>query len=95
MVETNRYYHDYLDRLDDGPSPDPEVTEAEMFVFLALTIQMRHDVRYKLTDYWSMLHQVYTTFYGTMMNRDRDLHILRYLQFTDNRNEQIMLNLKI
>ena len=24
VVETNRYYHDYLDRLDDGPSPDPD-----------------------------------------------------------------------
>ena len=33
VVETNRYYHDYIDRLDDGPSPEPDVTEAEMFVF--------------------------------------------------------------
>jgi len=39
VVENSRYCHDYLDRLDDGPSPDPEVTEAEMFVFLAFTIQ--------------------------------------------------------
>ena len=38
VVETNRYYHDYIDRLDDGPSPEPDVTEAEMFVFLALMI---------------------------------------------------------
>ena len=38
VVEPNRYYHDYLDRLDDGPSPDPDVTEAEMFVFLRLHI---------------------------------------------------------
>ena len=30
LVETNRYYQDYLDRLDDGPSPDPDVTEAEI-----------------------------------------------------------------
>jgi len=42
VVESKRYYHDYLDRLDDGPSPDRDVTEAEMFVFLALTIQMGH-----------------------------------------------------
>ena len=40
VVETNRYYNDNIDRLDDGPSPKPDVTEAEMFVFLALTIQM-------------------------------------------------------
>jgi hypothetical protein len=40
VVKTNRYYHDYIDRLDDGLSPEPDVTEAEMFLFLALTIQM-------------------------------------------------------
>ena len=80
-------YHDYIDRLDDGPSPEPDVTEAEMFVFLALTIQVGHGVRDQLTDYWSILDQLYTPFYGTMMNRDRYLHILRYLHFTDNRNE--------
>jgi len=45
VVETNCYYHDYTDRLDDGPSPEPDVTEAKMFVFLALTIQMGHGVR--------------------------------------------------
>jgi len=63
------------------------LTEAEMFVFLALTIQMGHGVRDKLTDYWSTLDQLYTPFYGTMMNQDRYLHILHYLHFTDNRNE--------
>jgi hypothetical protein len=38
VVETNRYYHDHLDRLDEGCSPLPDVTEAEMLVFLAITI---------------------------------------------------------
>ena len=32
VVETNRYYHDHLDRFDEGPSPLPDVTEAKMFV---------------------------------------------------------------
>ena len=32
VVETNRYYHDHLDRLDKEPSPLPDVTEAEMLV---------------------------------------------------------------
>ena len=40
VVETNRYYQDYIDGLDDGPCPEPDVTEAEMFAFLALTIQI-------------------------------------------------------
>ena len=52
VVETNCYYHNYIDRLDDGPSPEPDITEAEMFVFLALTIQMGHGIRDKLTDQW-------------------------------------------
>jgi len=53
VVETNHYYHDYIDRLDGGPSPEPDVTEAELCVFLALTIQMGHGIRDKLTDYWA------------------------------------------
>ena len=87
MVETNCYCHDYIDILDNGPSPEPDVTEADMFMFLALTIQMGHGVRDKLTDYRATVDQLYTPFYGTMMKRDRYLHILRYLHFTDNRNE--------
>jgi hypothetical protein len=44
VVETNRYYHQFLDN-SDGPSPHCEVTEAEMFVFLALTLQMGHQFK--------------------------------------------------
>jgi len=86
-VETNRYYHDYIDRLDGGPSPEPDVTEADMFVFLALTIEMGQGVRDKLTDYRATVDQLYTPFYGTMMKWYQYLHILRYIHFTDNRNE--------
>jgi len=57
-----------------------------MFVFLALTIQI-HGVRDKLTEYRATVEQLYTPFYGTVMKRDRYLHILRYLHFTDTRNE--------
>jgi len=42
VVETNRYYHQFLDSFEDGLSPQREVTEAEMFAFLALTLQMGH-----------------------------------------------------
>jgi len=80
-------YHDYKDRLDNGPSPEPDITHAKMLVFLALTIQMGHGIRDKLTDYWATMDQLYTLFYSTMMKQDRYLHILRYLHFTDNRNE--------
>jgi len=40
VVETNQYYDQFLQNSDDGPSPQREVTEAEMFAFLALTLQM-------------------------------------------------------
>jgi hypothetical protein len=30
--ETNRYHHQYLNTLDNGPSPLSDVTETEMFV---------------------------------------------------------------
>ena len=52
-MQTNYYYYyySYIDRLDNGPPPEPGVTEAEMFGFLALTIQMGHGIRDKLTEY--------------------------------------------
>jgi hypothetical protein len=44
VVDTNRYYHQYLGRLDDGSSPRPDVTDSEMFLFLGIVIQMGHDI---------------------------------------------------
>ena len=86
-MQTNCYYQDYIDRLHNKLYPELDVTEAEMFVFLALTIQMGRGVRDKLTDYWATKDQLYIPFYGTLMKWDRYLHILSYLHFTDNRNE--------
>jgi len=45
VVETNRYYQDHLDRLDEGPSSLHDAIEAEMLVFLVITIQMGHCIR--------------------------------------------------
>jgi len=81
VVETKCYYHECIDRLDDEPTPEPDFTEAKMFVFLALTIQMGHGVRDKLTDYWATVDQLYIPFYGTMMKQDQYLHILFLLTF--------------
>ena len=87
MVETNRYYHDYIDRLDDGPSSEPDVTEAEMFVVLALTIQIGHGVRDKLTDYWATLDQLYTSFYSTIIKRGRYItSLVTYILLTTGMN---------
>jgi len=51
VVEMNCYYHQFLDNCEDGPSPQRDVTEAEMFAFLALTLQMGHTVQDRLEDY--------------------------------------------
>ena len=83
MAETNRYYHDHLDRLDQGHSPQPDVNEAEMLVFLARTISMGHCKWDELTEYWSRADNFHTTLYGNAMPWDRYLHILRFLHFTD------------
>jgi len=77
-------------RLDEGPSPQPDVTEAEMLMFLAIIINMGYCKWDKLTKYWSRAYNYHTTFYGNCMKRDRFFHILRYLHFTDNENEPDM-----
>jgi hypothetical protein len=80
VVETNRYYHQFLDNSDDGPSPQHDVTEADMFAFLALTLQMGHTVPGRLEDYWTKMEQLCCPFYGQTMVRARYCHILRFLQ---------------
>jgi hypothetical protein len=43
VTETHRYYHQCLDRRDKTPDPLPDLTNFEMFLFLAI-VQMNHDV---------------------------------------------------
>ena len=62
------------------------MTEAEMFAFLALTLQMGHTVQDRLEDYWTKMEQLCCPFYGQTMARARYYHILRFLHFTDNKN---------
>ena len=71
VVGTNHYYHQFLDNFEDGTSPQREVTEAEMFAFLALTLQMGHTIQDRLEDYWTKMEQLCTPFYGQTMARGR------------------------
>jgi hypothetical protein len=75
-----------MDTLDKAPSPLPDVTD-QNFSPLAVIIQMGHDIRDKLTDYWATMEQLYTPFYSNTIKRDRLLHTLRFLHFADNRKE--------
>ena len=56
-------------------------------VFLAITVQMGHNQRDTLEDYWLTLGQYFMAFYGNTMKWDRFHHILRFLHFSDNKNE--------
>jgi len=40
VLDTNRYYDQFLQNFNDGTSPQREVTEAVIFAFLSLTLQM-------------------------------------------------------
>jgi len=55
-----------------------------MMTFIALALQMGHELKNALHDYWSRLRQLHNLFYGKTMTRDRFLHILRFLDFADN-----------
>jgi hypothetical protein len=71
-METKRYYHGHLDRIDDRlppPSPTLDVTEAEIFVFLAITVPTGHCIWNKLTGYWAVTNQLHTRFYSNAMKR--------------------------
>jgi hypothetical protein len=87
VEETNRYYHQYLETIAEGCSPLPDVTIPEMYLFISFVLQMGHDQKDRLKDYWSTLEQFFMAFYGNTMKRDRLLHILRFLHFSDNKNE--------
>jgi hypothetical protein len=61
VAEANKYNNQYLDTLDSGGGhsqlPDMAMQEMYMYVFVAIIVQMVHDVRDMLNDYWSTLEQ--------------------------------------
>jgi hypothetical protein len=71
VTETNRYYHQYLDRHDETPNPLPDITNPEMFLFLAISLQMGHNMCDRFRDYWTRTEQFFTPFYPNTMTRDR------------------------
>jgi len=89
VMKTKRYYHGHLDGIDDGPSPLPDVNEAEMLGFIPITIQMGHSTWDKLTEYWARINQSHTSLYSSAMKWDRYLYILHFLHFTDNNEPEM------
>jgi hypothetical protein len=53
MEETNKYYQQYFETLDEGWSPLPDMSIQETSFFLAMLMQMRHDQKETLKSYWN------------------------------------------
>ena len=53
-------------------------------IFVVLALQMGHELKDTLHDYWSKLRQLNNPFYGETMTQDKFLHILHFLHFADN-----------
>jgi hypothetical protein len=51
-----------MDSVDDGSSSQPDITEAEMFVFLAIRVQMGLHIRDQLTGYGAKIGPVLHSF---------------------------------
>jgi len=45
-------------------------------IFIALALQVRHELKDTLHDYWPWLRQLHAPFYSETMTQDRFLHIL-------------------
>ena len=90
--ETNRYYHQYLDTCGRTPNPLPDITNSKMCMFLAIAVQMGHNVSDRLSDYWTRTEQFLTPFYLNTMTRDHFLHILKhYLHFTTQKSTRMTI----
>jgi len=67
IEKTNVYYHQHLDR-QAGPSRRlPDITVPDMMTFVALALQMGHELKDTLHDYWSRLRQLHNPFYSETM----------------------------
>ena len=70
----------------DSP-PLPDVTVQETCLFLAIIVQMGHNQRDMLQDYWLTLEQYFMALYRNTMKWYRFCHILRFIHCSDNKNE--------
>ena len=63
LTETNRYYHQHLDRHDKTPNPLPDIMNTKMFLFLAIIVQMGNNICDRLMDYQTRTEQFFSPFY--------------------------------
>jgi hypothetical protein len=84
VEQTNVYYQQYLDRQATPSHRLPDITLPDVMTFVALALQMGHELKDTPHVYWSRLRQLHNSYYGETMAQDRFLHILRFLHFADN-----------
>ena len=70
-------------------SQSPDIKMGEIYTFFAIIIQMGHDQRGSLKDYWSREEQYCTPFYSNVMVCNRFFHIQRFLHFEGSDNPLI------
>jgi hypothetical protein len=86
VEESSRYYQQYLEFIDNGPSLVSDVTESEMCLFLAIVIQVGHDIHDNLKDCWSTTEQFLSPFCDKTVRHDRFIYVHRFLRFSNSVN---------
>jgi len=66
-----------------GVAGSTDITLPDMMTFVALALQMGHELKDTLYDYWSRLMQLHNPSYGKTMTQNRFLHIPSFLHFAD------------
>lgn len=84
-----RYYHHYLDILDEWYIPLHDVTIQEMYLFLSIILQMEDNQWIILKIYWLTLQQILQPFMEKQWHKTDFffLHIMRFQHFSSNKNE--------
>jgi hypothetical protein len=62
VEQTNLYYQQHLDRQSGRSRQLPDITLPDMMTSIALALQIGHDLKDTLHDYWSRLRQLHTPF---------------------------------
>jgi len=65
----------------------PKITEFEIFVYLAVSVQIEHTLSDQLQHHWATAVQFYMTFLCYMAKWERYLHIRQFPHFIDDWNE--------
>jgi hypothetical protein len=76
LTETNRYFHQYMSSRTTASisAQPPDITIQEMYKFFGLIIQMGHELRHSLKDYWSRDELYFCALYSNVIARDRFFH---------------------